>query len=402
MTQSLPQEMVSDTRDALAHYYDFAYLATHTLIVRLRTVVGDDPTIAVKSLRKLLLDAIESLRPKSAPMDDLAWRPYLILQRRYIVGKDAEQVERELAIGARQRQRDERRAIKAVAMTLWSLTEPRLASGVATEDSLQQEISRAATEDRVFAIQEQVERAIGAVRPLAAQVGVTLTSHIASTPLLEGDPGLYRQLLVAALSFTIRATQAGALCVRVDRSAANTLCSLEAVPTGKMAPPDIESLPESLVALADANHSHLSLQTLEGGWRLGIATGPGTSCRTIAIIEDNEDVVNLISRFLAGHGYHVVAMRDSTTALERISEIRPDAILLDVMMGGTDGWEILQRLKSDVRLCPIPVAVCSVLDEPDLAASLGADGYLRKPIRPAQVLECLGKLLRRQRRLVAG
>jgi len=64
-----------------------------------------------------------------------------------------------------------------------------------------------------------------------------------------------------------------------------------------------------------------------------------------------------------------------------------------VMMRGVDGWEILQQLKADPRTQQIPVAICSVLDEPELARSLGADSYILKPVRPARLQSCLAELL---------
>ena len=101
----------------------------------------------------------------------------------------------------------------------------------------------------------------------------------------------------------------------------------------------------------------------------------------------------LFSRYLAGSSYRLIAVDPLHEPLERIAQIAPDAILLDVMMSQVGGWDILQRLKADPGLSQIPVIVCSVLDEPELAASLGAAASLRKPVRRAQLLECLGRVL---------
>jgi len=80
----------------------------------------------------------------------------------------------------------------------------------------------------------------------------------------------------------------------------------------------------------------------------------------------------------------------------------PDAVVLDLMMSHVDGWRVLQRLQEDRSLRHIPVAVCSVLNEPELARSLGARAYLRKPVRPAELLECLVSLLERTHNAGAG
>ena len=73
-------------------------------------------------------------------------------------------------------------------------------------------------------------------------------------------------------------------------------------------------------------------------------------------------------------------------------EVLPAAITLDIMMPNQDGWEILQALKSDPATRSIPVIICSVLEDPELAHSLGAAAYLQKPISQAALLDVLGEL----------
>ena len=70
-------------------------------------------------------------------------------------------------------------------------------------------------------------------------------------------------------------------------------------------------------------------------------------------------------------------------------ETPPDAILLDVMLPDQDGWEVLQTLKADPLTCEIPVIVCSVFDDPRLAESLGATGFIHKPVGRAAFLDQL-------------
>ena len=62
-----------------------------------------------------------------------------------------------------------------------------------------------------------------------------------------------------------------------------------------------------------------------------------------------------------------------------------DCILLDVLMPGEDGWHLMSWLRRSPEAASIPVVVCSVLDQPELAISLGATGYLRKPVTQEQL-----------------
>jgi len=87
----------------------------------------------------------------------------------------------------------------------------------------------------------------------------------------------------------------------------------------------------------------------------------------------------------------VIGVDNALRALEAIQKRSPSLILLDLMLPGQDGWEILQTLKANAATAQIPVVVCSVLHEPGLAATLGADGYLRKPVTQEALLQELAR-----------
>ena len=86
-------------------------------------------------------------------------------------------------------------------------------------------------------------------------------------------------------------------------------------------------------------------------------------------------------------------MANGGDGLRLARHLRPLAIVLDLMMPGQDGWEILQNLKADAATADIPVIVCSVLAQESLAQALGADAYLRKPVSREQLLVVLDPLL---------
>ena len=73
-------------------------------------------------------------------------------------------------------------------------------------------------------------------------------------------------------------------------------------------------------------------------------------------------------------------------------EARPDLITLDVMMPSMDGWQVLRDLAQNPATQHIPVIVCSVLKEPELAFSLGARAYLKKPVDRLELLATLARL----------
>jgi CheY-like chemotaxis protein len=109
----------------------------------------------------------------------------------------------------------------------------------------------------------------------------------------------------------------------------------------------------------------------------------------VLVIDDNPEVIQLFQRYLGGGAYYVVGATTSQEALRLTREIRPHAITLDVMMPTQDGWEILQNLKNHPATKDIPVIVCSVLREHELALSLGAADFLAKPITQQMLLMAL-------------
>jgi len=114
--------------------------------------------------------------------------------------------------------------------------------------------------------------------------------------------------------------------------------------------------------------------------------------KTLLVVEDNEGIVRVFEGYLASYGYQVVGATTGDEALMLARELSPAAITLDIMMPNQDGWEILQALKSDPVTRSIPVIICSVLEDPELAHSLGAAAYLQKPITQTALLEVLSGL----------
>jgi CheY-like chemotaxis protein len=121
---------------------------------------------------------------------------------------------------------------------------------------------------------------------------------------------------------------------------------------------------------------------------LGIAVkGPA-----ILVIDDNEGLIELLDRYLTGHAYRVIAAMSGKEGLQLAQEMIPDAIILDVMMPEMDGWEFLQRLRAYPPTAETPAIICSVINDPELAYSLGASLFLPKPVSRDDVLSALQQL----------
>ena len=115
--------------------------------------------------------------------------------------------------------------------------------------------------------------------------------------------------------------------------------------------------------------------------------------KVLLVVEDNEAVIQAFRRYLADYSYQVIGATTGTEALRLAREMSPTMITLDVMIPGQDGWEILHALKHDLATQHIPVIICSVLEDPELARSLGAAAYLRKPVVQADLLTTLDRVV---------
>jgi CheY-like chemotaxis protein len=113
----------------------------------------------------------------------------------------------------------------------------------------------------------------------------------------------------------------------------------------------------------------------------------------ILLIDDNERVLRLFERYLLTGGFSVSSATSADAALDIISHERPDAIVLDIMMRDVDGWQLLQRLRAIPELAAVPIIVCSVLTEPEVAFALGAQVYLKKPVSQQEMLAALRQAL---------
>jgi GAF domain-containing protein/DNA-binding response OmpR family regulator len=100
----------------------------------------------------------------------------------------------------------------------------------------------------------------------------------------------------------------------------------------------------------------------------------------VLVIDDDATARELIAEHLKAEGFSVTAAAGGLEGLKLAKDLRPMAITLDVMMPDLDGWAVLAALRQDPELAEIPVIMVTILDEQRRAASLGAAGYLTKPI----------------------
>jgi len=112
---------------------------------------------------------------------------------------------------------------------------------------------------------------------------------------------------------------------------------------------------------------------------------------SVLVVEDDRRSADLMRVYLDGAGYAVSIARDGLEGLEMARRLAPRAVILDILLPGLSGWELLTRLKADPETAAIPVVIASMLDERGTGFSIGAAEYLVKPIDRQALLDALGR-----------
>ena len=121
--------------------------------------------------------------------------------------------------------------------------------------------------------------------------------------------------------------------------------------------------------------------------------------KKVLIIEDDKFLRELIARKISEQGYEVFEAEDGSAGFKKIKEIKPDLILLDLILPTVDGFEVLAQLKKEVTLSSIPVIILSNLgqkEDVEKGLKLGAAGYLIKAhFNPDEIIERVKDVLER-------
>ena len=123
----------------------------------------------------------------------------------------------------------------------------------------------------------------------------------------------------------------------------------------------------------------------------GAPVGPAQAIGTVLVIDDDPHARELVRTALVKDGFRTLVAASGEEGVRLAREARPDAITLDVIMPGMDGWAVLGALKADPELASIPVVVVTMMDDRNLGYALGATDYLTKPVDRDR----LGRLLRK-------
>lgn len=117
----------------------------------------------------------------------------------------------------------------------------------------------------------------------------------------------------------------------------------------------------------------------------------------ILVVDDEENLCNLIQAYLETDGYAVRTVQDGGAALAAFREMQPDLVILDIMLPGMDGLEVLQHIRRESDAYVLMLSARSEETDRIVGLTVGADDYLTKPFSPRELVARIKAILRRKR-----
>lgn len=391
--------------DALNRLYDSPYLQMHPLSELLVTSTASRLSRS-QQVRQLLLDAIQSLRPKAGvPIQSSDWRAYRLLELRFIEGMTPVEAMKHVALGRSQFFGEQARVVDLLTEILWEnwqRTHPSSdgeSEKVKTEqaDLTNGEIERLCAQ--AVLTQVDVLPLLENLRMVVELLGKTrdVSVHFdLGQPLIlpHADRTVLRQAILNVITYAVSIVSGGDVHLSCFAGPQETGMRIVAEPAvGSLLPVDA---PQAQKASLEICNRLLSLTRgtlhVEANsrqiWEAQLVWTP-TKLPILLTVDDNEGCADLFRRYLANYEWQVIGAANGVEARESIVTILPTVIVLDVMMPQEDGWELLIALGATERTRLIPKIICSVLNEPDLARTLGASDYLPKPVSQQSLLRAL-------------
>jgi CheY-like chemotaxis protein/predicted DNA-binding transcriptional regulator len=388
---TLSRDFIQQVRDLLEHLYDFPFLQKQVLVLPLSETARPPLEIPGQKARKFILDALEKIGVEK----DLSFRSskariYNLLRLHYIEGMAIQQVAQELDLSQRQAYRDLRSGDERIASIVWeNLANQQWIGETGGSAEAVPETAQLQTEPQFQPtdLNELVGAVCNTVRPLASQRSVSVDLHLPEHPaIIPTDAMIARQVITGLLSLAIQQALNGSLGVHLLPQDGDYLLRIIFQASGIS-----EKMPDPSVNLY-AHNLGWSLSQQVGADQVEIAVKINTRQQTCLVIDDHQGFIELLERYLADHALQIVAANNGPKGIELAQQLQPKVILLDVMVPEMDGWQILQRLHSTPTTRSIPVIICSVFYDPDLAFTLGAVNVLKKPVRKEDLVAALKKI----------
>lgn len=389
-------------REALTYLYDPHYLQHSPLLTQWGFEHHPDPPAV---LRDTLVAEIEALKPVgTVPAQTREWRIYELLFYRYVQQFGQQEVADQLGLSVRHLRREQTIALDALGerlkhrfkiVSLPPGIEQEPAPQPSSEPPLDEELGwlRNAPPEKLTDLNHEIPAVLLLMQQLARQHHVQLDLEICHE-LVEAavHPVAVRQMLLSVLNSAINCPSVRHIVISAHRQGADVVIRMRSAAQGCA-----ELRPDEGGVLTATRIAHLcgcALYVMPTGHGVEVALVlPALGQVPVMVIDDNPDTLELFQRYVIGTRYRVIAAREPANATSAAEEAAPHLILLDIMMPQIDGWEVMGQLLHHPRTYQIPVLICSIVAQEELALSLGARGFIRKPVSRQTLLNALAQHL---------
>lgn len=400
------REFEQELRKVLAHLYDPDYQPSEAFC----TFMGCDPRGGVLDIQTIVIRAIDDLAPLPGVLPTThAGQFHDLLFSRFVLELTQVETAKHLHMSLSSAQRVQREAIHALARILWERQgaareagdgrtvqrevgqlqggKPPTLQAANWQSQVQQELVslQAQAPDSISDVAQTLQGVLELENALISEPDVRLKVGYVQPGLVAAiHPSALRQILIAAVRRLAQQVSTGqiTLYARLTDGNARITVTGSAGAEGGFTEADLVRgilTPEGVVVAASVEGDHVFLRI----------TVPSLEQITVLVVEDNPDMVHFYRRCTTGMRYRVSHACSGQEALRRIKAHPPDVIVLDVMLPDMDGWKLLMELHEDLATRPIPIIICSVVREEELAYSLGARLYLPKPVDPQRFTQAL-------------
>jgi CheY-like chemotaxis protein len=390
-------DWVAELRSVLTHWHNTSYLENHRLAHLVWSRVGGPHATRAQALRRAVRLAIEALQPIAAyDPSSPDTRPSEILHRHYIAKQGIPKIALDLNICEREAYRELRLAMEALGQILQGMYGSSAADPLSEGDAkLSDEVQRlAAAKTEIVDIVHLLAEASTTGQQLARdrRIHIDLASDVDSLHVVANRVML-RQAILNLLSYMVRNHHGDQILVQLHCSPSSAMISFR-YKSALVPNPADASEPYAVAAqLLDSLGVQWSREPLTDGCSEVHLHIPVPEQRTVLLVDDNEGLTTLFTRYLGHLPFRVYSANDFQTALDLAQQLQPDVVVIDVMMPGHDGWELIERVRAIARDgCP-RVIVCSIINDPELALALGADAFLHKPVDRADLLDALDQVV---------
>ncbi len=388
------EEFETQLLNTLNHLYDPGF----ELAGMMPRLLGIETTADIETARQVIKEHIENMRPpEDAPSAANSRKYYDLLNYRYIMLLSQEEASYKLGITSRHLRRFQHQAVHALSLHIWSKSGMIKKESIETveppdnqlhleEDQLYQELQilEKNSPGVMSNLSDSLSRAGVLARSLLNPAVKLDVETVEKTFSASVHPSILNQLLLTCLQQIGRLAQTGSIQLGAHQENGSATIFFQITP-----PIDCDSisfypLPEILARLG----GNFSIQSEAKSTQM-VLNIPSAQTINVLVVDDNPDIIHFYRRFLARTRYSITDLRDGSQVFTTIEKNHPDIMVLDVMLPDTDGWELLSQLKSLASSQDIPVIVCSVLGQKELALSFGAKVYLSKPVGRLEFIQAL-------------